>query len=304
MKQYLVGIDGGGSKTEAILFEMTSETAHTISSGGINSIVEGVDAASLHLKSLIAQICDIVKTESGQVLSMCIGSAAIVKETDDHWILTLLRDAFPEAKLRGFIDSRIALEGALGGRPGVVVIAGTGSIAYARRQDGTTLRCGGWGPWFGDEGSGYSIGCDALRAVVMALDGRGKPTLLTERLLTLLEVQHDLDIIDKVYGGYRRKEIASLAVEVAACAAQKDEIALRILDDAGRRLAEHLLTLANRVDWESPPALSYAGGVFRMGEAILNPLKSHLGEWSRMLQEPHRSPAHGAVMLALKELQS
>lgn len=295
-----MGIDGGGSKTEALLQELETKHQITLYSGGINSITDGMDRTYPQLQSLIQQIKNKLDEEEGEIVGICIGSASIVSEGAQDWSCQALSEAFPNATVNGVIDSRIAAEGALDEQPGVVIVAGTGSIGYSLAFDGTVNRCGGWGPLFGDEGSGYWIGCEALRSIAMEMDGRGESTRLTERLRAQLQIRQPTDLIERIYNRMGRKEIASLAVTVALCAAEKDSVSLEIVNHAAKHLASILLSLIKQTDWDSPPVLSYVGGVFQMGDLILSPLKAHLGEWSVMLKEPKSSPSYGAVMLALK----
>lgn len=301
MSVFVLGIDGGGSKTEALLIEETTGRTIEVKDGGINAIVEGMDASVKHLDSLIRKIALIMERESGTVNAVCIGSAAILEESPDHWSVKQLSEAFPLAQVLGVIDSRIALEGALGGHSGVVVVAGTGSIAYSMDVEGSMRRCGGWGPMIGDEGSGYWIGCETLRSVVKHRDGRGAATMLTERLLDKFQVQTDVELINKVYGEMNRSEVALLAIETGICASLGDEEAIRILSEAGEHLADLAVAIAKCTPMGSTPAITYAGGVFRLGELILSSFNHRLGEWRSALSEPLHPPVHGAVMLARKQ---
>ncbi|WJH35503.1 hypothetical protein N6H14_05655 [Paenibacillus sp. CC-CFT747] len=113
--------------------------------------------------------------ERGGVLAAAAVAAACNTgpDKDAHWSVETARERFPDARIAGMEDTEAALEGAFAGGPGILVIAGTGSAAAARTEEGRLLSCGGWGPWFGDEGSGYWLGCEALRAAARAADGRG-----------------------------------------------------------------------------------------------------------------------------------
>ncbi|MFC5652275.1 N-acetylglucosamine kinase [Paenibacillus solisilvae] len=302
MKSFAVGIDGGGSKTEALLLDLESGESISVFAGGINSIVDGNDTTQANLRELLYRIKACLSEREGDLLSICIGSASIIREPQGYWAMRLLSEAFPTAKLTGLGDCRIALEGALGGGPGLIVVAGTGSMAYAIGPDGTIRQCGGFGPLFGDEGSGYDIGREALRAVAMQLDGRGEGTLLTETLQAAIGFVTEEDLIDRTYGDFSRKDIAALTEYVGACALQGDFVARRILQEAAKHLSELLLSLIDRIAWNERPLMSYAGGVFQMGSLILDPLREHLGNWATQLRHPLGSPANGAAMLAVKEM--
>jgi N-acetylglucosamine kinase-like BadF-type ATPase len=171
-------------------------------------------------------------------------------------------------------DSVNALMGATAGKPGLIVIAGTGSVARGMDSQGRQLRVGGWGHLFGDEGSAYWIGREAIRAVASELDGFGKPTRLTQLLLAQLAVPSAYVLMEKYYSGeWSRDHMASLAVWVSKTASDGDRVAQDILRDAGQRLASSAITVisvlfasgntsAGQAEWAYVPLVSYVGGVF------------------------------------------
>ncbi|MDR6549181.1 N-acetylglucosamine kinase-like BadF-type ATPase [Paenibacillus qinlingensis] len=302
MKAFVAGIDGGGSKTEALLVEVkTGETKRFIS-GGMNALTDDSVVSQANLQEIMKEIKHWLASNQGCLASICLGSASMVREDEQDWEVKLIADFFPQAQIQGVADGRIALIGALDGSPGVIVVAGTGSVAYALDEAGILRRCGGFGPIFGDEGSGYAIGRDALQAVAMDLDGRGESTLLTGVLQQRLSFESEESLIEKVYGEMSRKQIAALAQEVGICAQKNDPVSLRILDHAAKQLAVHYLRLLAQSHWSVPPPLSYAGGVFQMGGSILRPLEHYLGSWAERLIPPKHTPVYGAVRLAKQAL--
>jgi N-acetylglucosamine kinase-like BadF-type ATPase len=306
MKTFVMGIDGGGSKTEAILSEISSGKSVLLYSGGINSLTDGADKTAINLKSVIHKAKEILVREQGQLTSIFIGAAGnMTGNPIVHWTVKMLSEAFPNSLVNGDIDSRIALEGATNGRPGVLVIAGTGSIACSLSPKGVIERCGGWGPRFGDEGSGYFIGCEALRAVAREWDKRGRATLITQQIKERLKVSNEAELIEKVYTQMDRKDISSLANEVGMAAAKRDKVAIEILHLSAKHLAQQVMALLHEIDWHDvKPIITYSGGVFKMGELILGPLRRNLGRWADYLQKPYSKPVNGAVILAIKEYES
>ncbi|MHB9301873.1 BadF/BadG/BcrA/BcrD ATPase family protein [Thermofilum pendens] len=197
-------------------------------------------------------------------------------------------------------DAEVALVGATLGEPGVIVIAGTGSVAGARNRRGDYARCGGWGYLLGDEGSAYWIAREALRAVLWAFDGRGPPTELTGAVLGALGLSSPEDLVPKVYAeGVGVRELARLAPLVTEAARRGDAVARRIVEEAAYHLALHVVTLVRRLGMEEPVKVALVGGVFRAGEVVTEPLRRHLEKHFKVeLVEPKFPPAVGALLLS------
>ncbi|HEV2146492.1 MAG TPA: BadF/BadG/BcrA/BcrD ATPase family protein, partial [Longimicrobiaceae bacterium] len=154
-----------------------------------------------------------------------------------------------------------ALEGALGGEAGILVIAGTGSVAYGRGPDGRVERCGGWGMLVGDEGSGFAIGRAGLVAALRSVDGRGPETRLLPLFLELLGVE-DVHGIPPWAGRVAKAEIAALATRVIAAATGGDDVALALVRAAAGRLAEHAVALqCHLAPWPAEVPVVFHGGV-------------------------------------------
>jgi glucosamine kinase len=158
-------------------------------------------------------------------------------------------------------DGEIALHGAFGGGAGVLLIAGTGSVAYGRGPDGRVARCGGWGMIVGDEGSGFAIGRAALAASLRAVDGRGPPTVLLERLLHLLKLDGPRGIPPWA-GRADKAKVAALATHVIAAAEEGDTVARDLLRHEAADLAVHAEALADRLSpWPGEVPVVFHGGV-------------------------------------------
>jgi N-acetylglucosamine kinase-like BadF-type ATPase len=198
-------------------------------------------------------------------------------------------------------DALIALEAGIGSAPGIVIVAGTGSIAYGRDGAGRAACAGGWGHLLGDEGSGYWLGRQALHAVVRASDGRGPATTLTARLFAHFGITQSRDLVHEVY--YRLSQpsaIAALSGIVHTAAADGDAVASGILDAAAEELVVAGLAVAGRLGLEACPVL-LAGGVLRVSPMLSSRVTGRLSQ-----ALPHATvgllqgePVGGAVLLAI-----
>ncbi|NPV87298.1 MAG: hypothetical protein HPY45_14970 [Anaerolineae bacterium] len=235
--------------------------------------------------------------EQRQVAAACFGLS-------DNWdrAQEAIRACVECAWLEVVEDVIAAHSGALAGEAGIVVLAGTGSVAYGVSPRGTTARAGGWGAILGDEGAGYVIGLQALRRAAKASDGRGEATRLTQWAAGHLGYP-DLMALNQALlaGSIGRTQIASLTPLVARAAREGDAVAQQIFARAGEDLAQCVLAVARRLEWRDP-SVSFAGGVFAAGEVILQPFRRALSAalpQARLLP-PRYPPLLGAALLALR----
>ena len=204
-------------------------------------------------------------------------------------------------------DALIALQAGIGDGPGIVIVSGTGSIAYGRNAAGEAARAGGWGYVLGDEGSGYWIGRLALRAVVRHADGRGRATSLTPRLLGHFGVSRATELIQKVYHEeLGPRAIAALAVHVQEARDEHDLVATAILNQAIDELIVAATAVMTRLELKDDPfTLVLAGGMFHAIPWLCDQLQlllPSLAPHSRTIRL-EAEPAEGAVRLAIAELQ-
>lgn len=293
------GVDGGSTKTLAIVADQEGRVVGVGRAGPSNYHVVGLDGAVENINRALAE----ASRERPGVAT--VGLAGM----DTRYDFELFEsEAVPRIAAERVLvrhDAEIALVGATAGEPGIIVIAGTGSAAGGRNREGRYLRCGGWGYILGDEGSAYWLGRNALTAVLRASDGRGPETMLTGLVLEALGIDAPEDIIREVYvKGMSVKEIASLAPLVTLAAGKGDAVARRLIDEAARLLAEHVWALASRLGLgaEGPVKVAPVGGVFRAGKLILEPFKRYIEEKVEAeLIEPRFPPAVGALLIAYME---
>lgn len=187
---------------------------------------------------------------------------------------------------------------------GVAVDAGTGSLAFGFNREGERAGAGGAGTLLGDEGSGYWIGLEAMRAALRAEDGRGPPTRLKEALCTALSLRHIRELIHLIYQiGMKRHEVAALAPVVAHVAREGDATAARILAEAGRELALDAEAVVRRLKMEDEAfAVVPFGSVFAAGPLLVDPFREAVQQVAPGAQivEAHYAPVVGSLMAAME----
>jgi N-acetylglucosamine kinase-like BadF-type ATPase len=231
--------------------------------------------------------------------------AGVDREGDLAVIRALMARIGHKARILVVNDALIALEAGVGDAPGIVMIAGTGSIVYGRNARWEAVRAGGWGYLLGDEGSGYWMGRLALRAVVREADRRGRPTTLTPRVLDHFHARRPSDLIHEVYAqALRPTTIAALATHVQTSAAEGDAVALSIVENGAQALVSAAEAVASRLGMQHEAfTLVLAGGIFRAVPLLAREVSQLLPAVTPRvsIQVLDREPASGAVRLALAE---
>jgi N-acetylglucosamine kinase-like BadF-type ATPase len=297
----VMAVDGGQSSTLALAATITGQIVGTGWGGPSNHIHEpgGVERLQSALENSILSALQNTRHLAENVSHICLGMSGVTPLAGE-----IAQALVPSAQVLIHHDAVTALAGASIGQPGVIVIAGTGAVAYGQLDDGRSARTSGWGYIMGDEGSGYDIGCGALRAATQASDGRGRTTLLMERI-----PQHfGMDDLRAVHRGIyshqiTRPQIASLASVVGMASQDGDTVAQELLRTAGAHLATAALAVIERLNMlEAGMAVYTTGGVFRAGEAVLAPFQKTLQTRSRssVVDAPAFSPIIGGLLLALK----
>ena len=201
-------------------------------------------------------------------------------------------------------DVLTALSGAIPSMNGLIIIAGTGSVAYGQNPAGQAAMAGGKGYYVSDEGSASDIARLAFRAVFQALDGRGPQTTLQQRLLDYYECPDITELHRRVYGEYTRDRLAQAAGVVGQAAAEDgDAVAIALLSQAGYELGRQVAAVLRRIDWlEKPVPIAPIGGVFRAGALVTEPMMNHVHQTNpaAYLQPPRFQPVVGALLLAYR----
>src|ERR1041384_3657293 len=301
-KKYLLGIDGGGTKTHAVITDSSCQILGEGFSGAANPLRVGLEEAVRHIDQAVADSCAQAGIEIGDIDWACAAMAGINHPIPYHRMKDVLDEALQIAGLELVTDARAALEGALDGKPGVVVIAGTGSIAFGVNEAGEQARAGGFGPTLSDEGSGYYIAQRALQAVISSFDGRSPKTILAERICNRLGVASPSDLPGVIYNSDSEPvEIAPLAELVDEAAREGEEVARQILTSAGSELGRLAISVIQKLKlWSPALSAAFVGSVFRSGDVVLNPLREAVLSIAPQAEigPPHYPPAIGAAKLA------
>jgi glucosamine kinase len=258
-----LGIDGGGTSTRALLCDERGRVLGTGSGGVANHLHAGWDGATESLRTAVAAAFADAGIASAPCSTVFLGMAATASdETRNHWreIALQLRLSATPATIGVDHDIRIALAGGLAGRPGIALIAGTGSSCYGRTASGATWQAGGWGSILDDGGGGYWLGLRAVGAAIRAQDGRGPTTALHERVLARLQVSNLREIVTRLHNGsLTRHEMARLAEDVIACAAAGDTAAQELLSRGAGELAAMVRAVAQKLFAAAAPEVVLAG---------------------------------------------
>ena len=300
---HVLGIDVGGTKTVCLLADEGGRVIASAREEGAN--LQGV--GELALEKVLHIVMEKTLADTQVVPSaICIGIAGVDRAADEAVVRSIMKRIGYKAKILVVNDALIALQAGIGDEPGIVIVAGTGSIAYGRNARGEASRAGGWGYVLGDEGSGYWIGRLALRAVVRHADGRGRPTSLTPHLLAHFGAERAAELIQKVYQEeLSPPAIARLAHYVQQAREEGDLVAGGILNRAADELVTAAAAVIARLDLAAEPfSFVLAGGIFHAVPWLCDQLKLQLPSLAPRSKTVRldADPASGAVQLAIAEL--
>ncbi len=304
--RYVVGVDGGGTRTRALLVDEQGRVLAQAEGGVSNVQVVGPDKLAV----VVGEVLEGLRRECGMggliPDHMYLGLAGAGRPGDREAAHAALTRAGVARSLTVDTDAAIALAGAFPDGPGIIVIAGTGSICFGKSASGEVVRCGGWGYLLGDEGSGYFVGREALLAALKDLDGRGPATSLRRRLEQACGVERIDQVISRVYGGdLDRAAIASFAPLVFEEAAAGDQVAAGIVQTTGHELGKLAATVALRLGLKDRQVnVALVGSVFNQ-RPVLEPLmREELAKVSATVNVdwPRFEPVAGAAILAWQKL--
>jgi len=294
---FFLGIDGGGSKTVCLLADATSVLARA-SSGPSNIIRVGAAKARESLHEVIRDACEQARVSCQDIQATCVGAAGAGRAEIADQIRCMLGEIL-DCPIRVVPDMVIALEAAFAGGPGLVVISGTGSVAFGRNEHGQTARAGGWGFAISDEGSGYWIGREAVSALFRARD-RGEKLNCESEILKQWELT-DLDDLTVYANSAQVRDFAGLFPMVASLAEAGDRIARETLARAANELAALVSTAAARL-WGSAESfvVAMAGGVFQHSRFLREEFKRRISVECPSARQGNfvEEPATGALYLA------
>lgn len=306
---YVIGIDGGGTKTTAVLCALDGTILVEEQGGPSNVQIHGIDRVTTTVLNLIQQCCRTIGCTISQIGAVTVGLAGAGRLQDQQRVHDGIVELAQKRnlvlnKLKVDSDARIALEGAFSGKPGIIVIAGTGSIVYGKDIKGKIYRAGGWGRLIGDEGSGYSIGREAIRSVAQVIDGHGEKTRLVKLFEEKFELGSQESIIDALY--QKDFDIASVVSLVIDAAAEGDRVARRIIRQASNELARVIKTVVRKMKKGKKSAgkqpLAFIGSLLTNDTMYVQMLRAVLMRSvpQVVMCPPESSPVVGATLMAIE----
>ncbi|HEV2883767.1 MAG TPA: BadF/BadG/BcrA/BcrD ATPase family protein [Pyrinomonadaceae bacterium] len=305
-RRAVVGVDGGGTKTHAVIMDLSLNVLGEGLAGPSNPLRVGVSNAAAAVRQAIDKACEAAHLRRTDLVAAQIGLAGARRQE----LRARMREALSGSGVGEIIvasDADIALFGATEGGPGLIVIAGTGSICCGINERGKRMCAGGWGPVAGDEGGGAWIARRALRAIAHATDGRGPSTSLTSAACAYFHVSDANDLSTAIYAPTITNErLAGFGKYVIEAAKTKDRIAREIVCEGGRELGLAASAVIRNLKLERETfRVAYVGGVFAAAdELILAPLREEVKKVApaAYLAPPLFAPAVAAARMALEHI--
>lgn len=273
MKSYVIGLDGGGTKTEAAAYDQNGQLiAQSIK--GFANLLNDENAALNNIVSALSELINVCGLE--KLKGVYLGVAGSEVSNNAEKISNKIKK---ELNIDSVVmnDSEIALKAMLKGKDGILTIAGTGSIAFGVNNN-KTAKCGGWGNILGDEGSGYSIAIRALKRMIYEDENAIEYSELTKNIMKRLDIKKVDEITGFVYSS-TKDEIASLAEIISNAADNGEKIASEILTIEGIELAKTVINVYKKLGFEGC-SIALVGGVIRnsniLRETFLNYLRKNI----------------------------
>ena len=300
--KYLIGIDGGGTKTDSAITDLSGNVIHQTTGKASNFLVVGIEEAVENIFALIEENLFKLEGDFADVKQIVIGVAGAGRKEDAQLLEKSFKDYADQQRIhfkgvKVVSDAHIALEGAFPDSAGCILIAGTGSILFGKDDKGVIHRIGGFGRLFGDEGSGYSIGRKALNAVSKESDGRGEATLISELLNAKMNSSSSTSIINEVYK--EKLDVASVAKIVIQAAEEGDPIAEDILDEEADELVLHIKSLMNKIKTDNLN-VAFSGSLIDNKNFYSDLLKQKIKSTLPKVKvvKPASTPVSGAILFA------
>jgi N-acetylglucosamine kinase-like BadF-type ATPase len=307
-RRAVVGVDGGGTKTHAVILDSDLSILGEGRAGPSNPLRVGIANAVAAIREAVDKACEMAQVRRSDLIAAEVGLAgARRKELSARMRETLLSLGIPEIFVVG--DADIALYGATEGEPGLIVIAGTGSICCGINARGKNVCAGGWGPIAGDEGAGAWIARRALRAIAHATDGRGAATSLAAAAAKYFYVSDAHDLSTAIYApSITNERLAGFAKYVIEAAKAKDEVAREILREGGAELGTAAVAVILNLKLERERfQVAYVGGVFEAaGELVMSAMRAEILRVAprAFLAPPRFPPAVAAARMAREHLNN
>jgi N-acetylglucosamine kinase-like BadF-type ATPase len=302
--KFILGVDSGATKTICAIVNDKGEALGLGLAGPSSHYAVSVERAKENLLGAIRKAATSAELNNVVFDVGCFGMAALDTKRDYELIRNFVKSLNRTKKNVIVSDAVIAYYAVTTGEPGIVVIAGTGSIAYGVNRSGDEARSGGWEWLISDEGSAFDIARRGLIAALRAYDGKGKNTLLIEMFSTHFSVSTFEEVIQKIYENTEKQRIASLAPIITLAAQKGDLTALKILGEAGKELGLSAVAVAKKLNMERERIIvGCVGGVFRSGKFVCKSFERTVKDCipQAIFKPPMNDSIRGAIVLGLKE---
>ncbi|NRF92020.1 N-acetylglucosamine kinase [Paenibacillus frigoriresistens] len=321
LKIPLLAIDGGGTKCFAVFMDLEGNMLGQGKGGSCNYQGIGRDAAVRELIHGIQEAIvdlgrdseDFTKYSNIEIECAVFGLAGLDTEYDRQIIMGLVSEVleYLHIQVQHLVvdnDGFAALLGATAGEPGILVIAGTGSIVFGINGQGETTRSGGWGHRVGDEGSGYWIGKQAVMAILKAYDGRSEATRMGEWIFPHLGMNNEEELFNWIYSSdYSVEKLSELSRLVSLAALEGDYVAETILTAAGHELFLCVRAVIKQLKFEDKPfKMILQGGVLQNEDLVGDTLVQKLIELTPLVQleTAKKEPIYGVMAMGISYLKS
>ncbi len=301
-KQYVIGVDGGGTKTVVALADLEGKILKLAKTGPSNLRNVGIKRATENIVLGIKKVL----SRKGKILSIFIGLAAVEEEYKSKKgkikkeILKRLKNF--KSKIIIGSDQMIAFKSGTDEKDGIILISGTGCVCHGWKN-GKETKTSGWG-WLDDEGSGFWTGQKGSQAVLKELDGRGSKTLITKLIFKEWKLKNKEDFLKKIYSENFVRDVSLISRIVDKTANKGDRIAKNIMIEAGQELAESAITIIKKLNFQKEKfPLVLIGGMFD-STMVLETVKKEIKKFAPKVKfiQPEGEPVIGAVKLAIETL--
>ncbi|MFH5186398.1 BadF/BadG/BcrA/BcrD ATPase family protein [Paenibacillus sp. TAB 01] len=307
--EYVLGFDGGGTKTELFATDLLGAELMTSVGGASNPKSVPFETVILHLTSMLEALHELEAFPPHLCRGICLGMAGIYIEAEkrrvqEHLARYYVERGWQAPDIMIMNDAEIALMAALGSTQGIIAIAGTGSIVYGLSPSGKSYRTGGWGHLLGDHGSGYDIGLQTLQTVMLSYDGVLPATALTELILNAYGFDSPVDLRTYIYQPHIDKQHVAKFAELCIQAAESgDGAACGIIENAAAGLVRLTEAMLRKEDAFSSLPIAVTGSIFRYSALFGRVYRERMETVAEGLHivPSLRKPAYGAALLAARE---
>src|SRR5581483_1673993 len=306
LRQLVVGVEGGGTKTRAVILDGNRILGEG-EAGPSNPLRVGIGNGATAIREAVDKACAAAVIHRNDLVAVGVGLAGVRRMDIRARMRDVLAEKLGIQNIEIVSDGDIALYGATDGHPGIVVISGTGSISVGMNRQGKRSYAGGWGPVAGDEGSGSWIARRALQAVARATDERGPKTSLTKAACDFFQVASPDDLSTAIYApSMTNDRIAAFSNRVIEAAEDGDQVAREILQEAGIELGRAAIAVMRKLKMEQERfQVTFIGGVFAAGELVIGPLRDQITRVAKraFIANPSFSPTVAAARMAQEHLR-